>query len=141
MPEYNKPIGFVFSTLRGFFWEIIAVFVVAFLFVSLEDFPSFSMIRVQRGLAFGVIAVVFGTPILLVFGFTVHAILFHFKIMSIYVYVCFGFLGGLLTLLLFRPFGDDPISSLINQAMFFGGFGFLASFVFWIFAVKKRGCI
>ena len=90
------------------------------------------MLQVEMGIAFGAFAMIFAAPILLLFGVPIYAILFYLEIASLWVYLSLGFVGGALMVLLFRPFGDDPIASLINQSILLGCFGVLASFVFWM---------
>lgn len=141
MPEFSMPRILAVSTLRGFCWTLIAIFLSAFLSASFESLPSLSITRIQQSLAFAVFAAIFGSPILILFGLPIHLLFFRLRITSAYAYISSGFMCGVLTTLLFRPFGDDPILSLIKQAFFLGGFGVLASFVFWFVAVKKSGLI
>jgi hypothetical protein len=138
MLEFNTSKFFVISTLKGFCWAFVAIFLAAFLSASFGGFPSLSITRVQQSLAFGVFTVIFGSPILIIFGLPIHLLFFRLRITSVYYYISSGFIGGVLAVVILRPFGEDPISSLVKQALFLGGFGVLASFVFWLAAVKIR---
>lgn len=138
MIKRNLKMGsFAFYTLFGLFWSLVTIFFAAFISIALEGFPSTSVIRIERGFSFGVLAVIFGTPVLLLFGIPLHIILFSLRRTSVWYYVGCGLLGGVLTVLIFRPFGNDPIQSLVVQSMYMGGFGILAGLVFWFFAVQK----
>ncbi|MGQ3171931.1 MAG: hypothetical protein ACT6R9_14820 [Methylophilus sp.] len=138
MTERNFKMGlFAFYTLCGLFWSLVAIFFFAFISIVLEGFPSTSIIRIERAFAFGLLAVIFGTPVLLLFGIPLHIVLSSLRMTSLWYYVGGGLLGGVLTVLIFRPFGNDPIQSLVVQSLHMGGFGILASLVFWVFSVKK----
>jgi len=134
--EIGKTRALILSSIGGIFGALVAIFLAILFLGAFENLHSLSIVKIEITVAFGVFAMIFGAPILILFGIPVHVILSYHKVTSVWIYVGCGFAGGCLTTLLFKPFGDDPIASLVTQSILLGCFGTLASFAFWIIAVK-----
>jgi hypothetical protein len=119
--------------------SILSVFVTMFLIGIIFSFFGDSIYyydAVLVALGFSLLAAVYATGILLLWGLPFHLLLSIFKMRSSFAYVLIGALGGPVLLLIFRPFGVDPIDKTLVQMFIFYCFGILASLVFWFFAVR-----
>ena len=116
--------------------SLMSIFLLFFIPSALGSLLTMSVHTLMYGVGLGFFAVVYSFFIVIFWGIPIHLILTYFGIKSISSYLVSGFFGGPLFLILFRPFGVDPIDTLMRQIAIMGGLGLLASFVFWYFAVK-----
>lgn len=134
--EIGKTRSLILSSIGGVLGALVAIFLAILFSGVFENLRSLSIVNIEIAVAFGVFAMIFGAPILILLGIPIHVALSYHRVTSVWIYLGCGFAGGSLTTLLLKPFGDDPIASLVTQSVLLGCFGILASFVFWIIAVK-----
>ena len=76
--------------------------------------------------------------VLLVWGLPVHFALSAAGQQSVWWYASAGFVPAPLAVFAFKPFGADPLPTLISQSLYFGMFGVTGALVFWWLVVKLR---
>jgi hypothetical protein len=121
-----------FVSIFSVFAIVFLIGVISSLFVVSPNY--YDSVLVPLGIS--LFSAVYATGVLLIWGLPVHLILSFLKMRTSFAYVSTGALGGPLFLLVFRPFGEDPIDTTLVQALIFYCFGILASLVFWFFAVR-----
>lgn len=115
---------------------LISIFLLFFIPSILGGLLTMSILPVLHGIGLGFFAVVYSFFVVVLWGVPSHLVFIYFRVKAVWLYLASGFLGGPLFLILVRPFGVDPVETLLRQIAFLGGFGLLASFVFWYVAVK-----
>jgi hypothetical protein len=134
----------VFQMIRillGIFAVCLVIFLVILVPHTVAGLLSKSIIFSEMGLGLAIVASIYGVALLIFWGIPIHLLFLFLKIRSIWAYLISGFVGGSLFVLIFRPFGEDPIFKLTVQSLIFGGFGLLAGFVFWLVVIKSRSGI
>ena len=133
----NLRLGFNLKrALLGSAASVAAVFVVITVPSLLGGLLTQSMNTIEKGIGLGFFAAAYSAAILAIWGLPSHFLFVVFRKNSVFNYLVSGLLGGPMFLLVFRPFGYDPIETLIKQVALLGFFGVLASFVFWYVGVR-----
>lgn len=112
------------------------VFLAFFIPSILGGVLTMSMHPIAIGVGLGFFAVVYSCFVIALWGVPSHLFFLYFKIRAVWAYLISGLVGGPLLLVIVRPFGMDPLETLLKQVALLGGFGLIAAFVFWYVAVR-----
>ena len=121
--------------LVGSIFAIVAAFALFFI-------PGFvttpSVLGFQFSLALGTFVAIVTAIALLLWGLPLHFALSKAKIRSGFAYALAGFIAGPLYVFVFKPFGLDPLASLLRQSLICGVSGVTSALVFWVVVVRPN---
>ena len=118
--------------------SLMLVFLIFAIPSTLDGLLTMSIHPVLHGVGLGFFALVYSFFVIVLWGIPIHLCFLYLGIKRVWHYLISGFLGGPLFLIFIRPFGVDPLETLIRQIAIVGGLGLLVSFVFWYVAVNRE---